>query len=651
MLTIKKLRADHVLDFAAEELKKYLRMMMPECGEIDISYDPDAKDGFRLGLLEDFGLPSEAEDPVLDDVLHIDTTPEGGILAGSNPRSVLFSVYRFLRENGCRWLYPGVDGDYVPMKDIEAVSYHKLADHRFRGFCNEGAESQTCMLECADYYAKLEMNVYMMEWFVPNGYYNRYYCHLHNGENRIPEEVDDNQILQWKRQCEAEISKRGLMFHDIGHGWTTRTFGYHGNFAVSLSKPQMKTVDCTEEQRSYIALYNGKRAFTNSDPNFTNACLSNPKVRTLMVQDIADYAQSHHNIDFLHVWLSDGQRNHCECDECKKMLPTDWYMMIMNELDEELTKRNLSTRIVFISYLDTMFAPQQVKLNNPQRFSLLHAPITRTYQSSVQEDTKPIAPPPYTRNAWETPTQEDATFGFLRQWQKMFDGPVFSYEYHFWRHQYLDPGGQSIARRLYEDVRSLKYMDLSGYVQDGSQRSGFPNAFPVYVYANTLMDRELDYEELAADYFSHIYGPDWQEAVNILKQISAAFDFGFMEGTKSLDPENSDYYNPEIAQRILAVGDLCAQERILAQKHLNMPTRPQTVSWRLLLRHAEYCELWSKILWNKAMGYNFKAQELAAEFAPLFGKYELEMERYYDHYMACLVLEHITRRPRGLILN
>ena len=66
MIQINKVRADHVIDFAAEELKKYLRMMMPRCGEIEISYAPDATDGFRLGLLEDFGIESEAEDPVLD---------------------------------------------------------------------------------------------------------------------------------------------------------------------------------------------------------------------------------------------------------------------------------------------------------------------------------------------------------------------------------------------------------------------------------------------------------------------------------------------------------------------------------------------------------------------------------------------------------
>ena len=71
MLQINKLRADHVIDFAAEELKKYLRMMMPEEKQVDIIYNPDATEGFRLGLLEDFSLPCEANDPAVDDIVHI----------------------------------------------------------------------------------------------------------------------------------------------------------------------------------------------------------------------------------------------------------------------------------------------------------------------------------------------------------------------------------------------------------------------------------------------------------------------------------------------------------------------------------------------------------------------------------------------------
>lgn len=50
------MRDDSVLNFAAEELKKYLRMMMPREKVINITLDPDAKEGFRLGLLEDFNL-------------------------------------------------------------------------------------------------------------------------------------------------------------------------------------------------------------------------------------------------------------------------------------------------------------------------------------------------------------------------------------------------------------------------------------------------------------------------------------------------------------------------------------------------------------------------------------------------------------------
>lgn len=103
MFQINKVCADHVIDFAVEELKKYLRMMQPEAGDVVIAYAPDAKDGFRLGLAADFGLEfSEVRDATPDDVVYIEADNRGGILAGSNPRSVLFAVYRFLKENGFR---------------------------------------------------------------------------------------------------------------------------------------------------------------------------------------------------------------------------------------------------------------------------------------------------------------------------------------------------------------------------------------------------------------------------------------------------------------------------------------------------------------------------------------------------------------------
>ena len=76
MLKIYKVRSASPIDFAAEELKKYLRMMMPEGGDVKISYDKTATDGFRLGLLADFGLDtSDVSDPEKDDVIYYTIMP------------------------------------------------------------------------------------------------------------------------------------------------------------------------------------------------------------------------------------------------------------------------------------------------------------------------------------------------------------------------------------------------------------------------------------------------------------------------------------------------------------------------------------------------------------------------------------------------
>lgn len=648
MIQIIKIRSHPVIDFAAEELKKYLRMMMPESGSFPISYHPNAKDGLRLGLMSDFDFTCECEDVNLDDIVHIDTNENGGILAGSNPRSVLFAVYRFLRENGCRWLYPGIDGEHVPMKSIEPVKYHKLADHRFRGFASEGSNSQTSMLECIDYYTKLEMNVFMIEWFIPNGYYNRYYTHLNNTDNRIPEPVSEQQVLQWKRQCEAEAEKRGLQYHEVGHGWTCRPFGFPEN---NTADNVFTDLNYSDEQKSVLALLDGKRDFFRGKPIYTNLCMSREDVRNSVAASVVDYAKTHQNVDYLHVWLSDGAFNQCECEDCQKMRPSDWYMMIMNRIDEMLTAENLNTKIVFIAYLDTIFAPKQVSLQNPDRFTLLYAPISRSYTMSIDESTKPIPETAYVRNKWEKPTDMAATLTYLRGWQESWKGPVASFEYHFWRHQYLDLGGLVLGRRLYEDIRSLRFMGIDGYIENGSQRSAFPNGFPVYIYAETLMNRDCNFEAVRDDYFRHVYGEDWKEALALLEQIGNAFDFAYMEGEKSQNENISPYYAPERTDLLESIFNLCAQEKNLAEQHLNMPTRPQTVSWRLLLRHAEYCELWAEILKEKSIGNNQRATELVAEFCKVFGRHELEMERYYDHGLACRVLEHVTRKTEKIILD
>ena len=642
MLTINKLISSSVVDYAAEELKKYLRMMMPEGGDVKISYDPEAKDGFRLGLMQDLRLDiSDAEDPELDDILYINCDTRGGIIAGDNPRSVLLAVYEYLRQNGCRWLMPGVDGEYIPMKDIEPVKYRHAPSCRYRGWCNEGSESQQSMIDAIEFIPKLGMNVFMLEFRIPTSYYRRYYDHIHNEKNRPKETVTHSTILQWKRACECEIAKRGLQFHDIGHGWGTDAFGIDSSLRATDGEVD---ASISPEARQYLALFEGRRGLRNNTPNYTQFCMGNEEARKKVAEYVASYAENHSNSTYLHVWLGDSFNRHCECDLCINESPSDLYMKLCNEIDEELTKRNLKTRIVFIAYLDTIWPPERERINNPDRFTLLLAPVQRKYTETYPKVKKGFIPVPYKRNDNKAAVDLEETFAYFDEWKKVWPGSNFSYEYHFWRHQYYDLGGFALSERINEDIKFYKENDVNGIIEDGSQRSFFPTGLPFYTYARTLFDTSLSVEEIADDYFKFAFGKGAAEFRNYLRELGDAFDFRYMEGQLSSNPNVSAFYNPEHAKSLARVKEITTRGRELIKKYYNSDHRVQTVSVRLLEMHADYADMLSEALYAKALGDDEKSDALFAAFKDEIGKREIEFEGYYDHGLVFYSLPSIFNR-------
>ena len=649
MYKINKITSHPTVDFAAEELKKYLRMMMPECGEIFIEYAPDATDGLRLGLMEDFGLDtSEAEDLFLDDILHIDTDGENGIIAGSNHRSVLLAVYRYLRENGCRWFFPGVDGEYIPMQDVKPTKYHKMADCRYRGQCNEGGEYQPNMMEIIDFQPKIGMNVFMMEFDNPKAYYDFYYNANHNHANRDAEPVTAVTTKQWKRQCEAELSKRSLQFHDMGHGWTAEPFGLDSSDGwVEGNQPNL------ESARQYLAQINGVRELWGGVALNTQFCMSNPEARTIVAKYVTEYAYKHQNADYLHVWLADGSHNHCECDECRKKTPSDWYVMLMNEIDERLTARELNTRVVFICYTDTTWAPLQETIKNTRRFSFLLAPITRVYTSAVPQVLPKIKLTPFELNkhgSFPKTVEEYILHG--QAWKKAADIPTMVYEYHFWLHQYRDPGSMEFAKLIHDDVKGYYKHGFNGLIQDGSQRSFFPTGYHFLTYAETLFDTGADLEEIKRDYFTHAFGEIADDVIAYLTEITEAFDMKYlMDGvnaannTSGSTPADS-YYSPAHAKKFRTVKDIVAKYAPIFEAHKVMPYRAQTVSMKLIRYHMEYVTDLAEIWTLKALGAD---PEVVAKFRPMenkFGRHEFEIGTYFDQRMAYSSWNRILCSPK-----
>ncbi len=649
MFKIFKYTNHPTVDFAAEELKRYLRMMMPRCGEIEICTDERDGDGFVLALCADIGIDlPETSEPELDDVIVINANKRGGIIAASNPRALLIAVYEYLRENGCEWLYPGVDGEFIPVVDsLSAVNYRKMADLRVRAQCNEGAEYQASMIETIDFTPKIGLNSYMLEFDNPKTYYNSYYDHRNNLANRSPEPITPEQVLQWKRACEAEIAKRSLIFQDMGHGWTAEPFG------IDTTEGWTKDAEnpIPEESRDFVALCEGSRSLYHGVALNTNFCMSNPKARAIVANAVADYAEKSPQVNYLHIWMADNRNNHCECDECRKKTVSDWYVMLLNEIDERLTERGLATRIAYIAYYDTSFPPVTEKLKNPARFALLLAAITRDYTETPDMTSRKKELPKFILNKNVFPTDLGDYIQYSEEWQQTAYTPKFCYEYHFWVHQYYDFGGIRLAERLYKDVRAYRDSGFFGIIQDGSQRSFFPNGFPFYVYSRAMYDKDLSFDKLREDYFSHAYGENWRDISEYLEKISDIFDVNYLEVAHRASAERK-FVSPERAEALRQIAPMCEEmaKKIRAWRRIPQK-RILSLSLRLLELHAEYCTGLAESMILTAEGKADEAFNAFNIFFDSFGAHEFEIERYFDHHLAYTALKRSLHPGKNRIIT
>ena len=636
MLYINKITSDTVIDFAAFELKKYLSKMMPEKGSSKISYNPDAKDGFRLGLMQDFGLDlGDTDDPTLDDVIYIDTTESGGIIAGSNSRSILLAVYEYFRQMGARWLFPGVDGEYVPMKDITPVSYRHKAASRIRGNCLEGYISQDILLDFIDFIPKVGLNTFMIQFKVPGVLYNRFYNHSYNETNRTSEPVSREQIIQWTAEAECELERRGIFLHSCGHGFTVDPFGIDS--ANGWAK--VDGSEYSDETMQYYAMIDGKRKFYRDQPMNTQICMTNATARSKIVDYIVEYVKKHSHMDYLHVWLADDSNNHCECDECKKHRPSDLYVKLMNEVDDALSAAGLDTRIVVIVYVDTFWAPVIEKLRSNGRFVLMVAPIMRDYTQSFDPSTPLPKLRPYERNKLKLPETFEENVAYYNEWKKNFSGEHFVFEYHFWKHQHFDISGRMLARRIYDDVRAYRALGESGIIQCGSQRSFFPNGYAFYTHARSLFDSDLTLAEIEADYYSHAYGDAAGNVADILEALSEAIPYEYISPMHA-DRREGKYRIPE-AQGYFAKAR-ALRERLLTviRENYNSDKRIVTASVRILEHYCTYLDKLINILDNLSKGDTLATREAMNDFISVVGALEPSIGLYFDHGQASEIIDY-----------
>jgi hypothetical protein len=625
---------NQTIQFAAEELGKYLKMMDPGI-RVEIrgveEYRSD-RPGIHLGLFGHFGLEADVEDPVFDDRLHVAVRPRAGavsvidgMIAGSNPRSVLLGAYRLLEHAGCRWVRPNADGEFVPRTDVAALAvvFDDAPSYRHRGLCIEGAVSYENMAENIDWAPKVGFNAYFLEFMTPFTFFDRWYRHLNNPYKQ-PETLTVDTVVRFKADLEREMMKRGLTYHAVGHGWTCESLGIPG----LAWEPEVH--ELSPEVTELLAEVSGERKLYKGIPLNTNLCYSNPAARRAIVDYAVRYVRDNPQIDVLHFWLADGANNHCECENCRGTLPADFLVMILNELDAAFTAHGIGTKIVFIAYLDLLWPPRQEQLRNPGRFILLFAPISRSYSRSYDTDTTGIQLPEYRRNRLRFPANIRENLAYLREWQKLFQGDAFTYEYYFMWDHYFDPGYYETAKVLHEDVKKLRAVGLNGIISDQSQRSFFPTGFGMYVMARTLWDERADFDTLAREYFAAAFGPDGETCRQYMEHLSQLFDPPYIRGDKGAplgqEQELHLWYlsgatagvDEQAAQRLAEIPGVIGAFRPVIERNRAARELCWAKSWEYLAYHADLIALLASAFEARATGEQEEARRLwaqAADFA------------------------------------
>lgn len=620
---IAKAGYEPAVDFAAEELIRCLRLMDENVEAAQLAfpgYDPEIKDVLWLGVCPE--LAGQVEDPKVDDAYDIRVERGTGAIRGSNARSVLMGVYRFLKELGCAWVRPGVDGEIIPKRNTEEVQVclHDKASYRHRGICIEGAVSYEHVSDMIDWLPKVGYNAWFNQFNNPVTFYNRWYNHERNPLLQA-KPLTAKQIEGLRDQSVRELKKRGLLYHVAGHGWTCEPFGIPGEAWERLS------YELPEETKQYLALVNGERELWGGVPLNTNLCYSDPRVRQRIAEAVAERCAKVPEIDFVQVWLADGTNNHCECENCVKMRPADWYVTLLNEIDAKLTESNLDTKVVFLLYVDLLWEAQQVELKNPDRFVLMFAPITRTYSASIGDapefDEGQL--PPYERNRLQFPKTVEENLAWMRRWRKHFAGDGFDFDYHFMWDHFLDPGYYDMAKILFRDMQSLHKVGLNGMVSCQNQRVFFPTGLGMTAMAAGLWNEQADFETVAKDYFAAAFGADGETVRIYMQKLSDAFDPVYLRNEKTA-------VNPENAQKLAAVPEILDEYLQLIETRLEDASLPGGIraSWRYLRYHSDLCRLMAAAFLHKAEGRFKEALEALEEVLKFVQRNERTLHRVFD---------------------
>ncbi len=468
---------------AAKELACWLSRACPPAGfrrtgsvrraDFVLGTFADVEDLLGLGL---------SDDRWVDEIV---VRSAGGrlVLAGSNPRSVLFAVYSYLEGLGFAWVVPGPDGEVAPrLKKIPLEGYdvRHRASLTYRGIGLAGAFDGEMGAEFVEWMARNRLNHLFLEGDTRRSSY----------QQALGRKLTMAEARRHDRLVVRAAKERGLIYEHMGHGWTAWTLGFPPG-ARRAKRPQL-----SGEALRMASEIGGVRGLPRGRSGNTQLCLSNPASHRRMTEIVCRYAEAHPEIDVLSVWMADGFNNWCECSRCTKVHPSNLWARLINRMAREVYRVRPELRLEVLGYSVLMEPPPAERIDNSRgNVVLMFAPFLRCYLHTLDDPRCITKPPLHTFppvNKLHHPMNREF-FRFFEGWRRAFEGSNYVFDYYCWLPIKRDIFEGNVPETICRDFRSYPRHGITGCVDCSRAQSFWPTPLARWLYAHASWDASTDY--------------------------------------------------------------------------------------------------------------------------------------------------------------
>lgn len=294
--------SDPAVQFAAQELVKYCEQMIGV--RLPIVASASGDDCILLGLRKDLS----GEKDLLAakagfDGYSLRIAEHRIVIAGDNPRGVVYGAYDLLERMGCRWCYPEQDSKDPPV--VPRINVLKLEP------ASVSVASPLAVRICNGDAWFFEMNMdaagKQLDWAMKN----RYNAMGWQSESKHTL-VEQYEGLGKAGLLDA-LHRRGMMLHGPAHSFD--------HF--------LRADDHMKDHPEWFGLRDGKRV----PQTFVGAqfCWSNAEARAQFIENVIKFVQACPRLDMLCLVPFDGGIA-CACEGCNKAGASNLLMQLFHEL-------------------------------------------------------------------------------------------------------------------------------------------------------------------------------------------------------------------------------------------------------------------------------------------------------------------------------